>query len=168
MLEFRAACQSNDTSIVSNYLKAGGDVNAADVEGVAGLHLSATAGSEDVLQLLAAHPGVLIDTETAYGVRAIHRAAGGLNVRDNPACVCHLVQHGADPVAKTTDGWTPLHFALFWGNRSIVMYLLSLPSVAAEVSGSASTPPPEVAGAGSVGLLTVDDAKQILSTIRSK
>lgn len=52
-----------------------------------------------------------------YGVTALHRAATAAVVRN-------LVSVGADLEARTTLGWTPLHYAVSKGNGDVVRELL--------------------------------------------
>lgn len=127
--EFRASCATNSDDYVSRFISKGGDVNDPDPQGNTGLALAVQSCAVTVVGILLNTPGIKVDAENCRKMRPIHRACGGVNVVDDPKIVQMLVGAGADPTARSGVGWTPLQYAMYWGNVSIVSFLLTLDAV---------------------------------------
>lgn len=83
-------------------LKYGSNVNAANFSGKTALH-NAAKYSEDTVPILLKY-GVNVNHRDKIGLTALHRATTEKAAR-------LLLDHGADPNARTNGGGTPLHFA---------------------------------------------------------
>lgn len=161
--DFRAACTSGDVDTVQRYVSKGGDVNDADREGNTGLLLAVTAGRLEVVQALLAVPGIRVDAETKTGVRPVHRAAGGVYVRDDPTLMQLLVGAGASATARSAKGWAPIHYCLFWGHASILLYLVSVDVVCHDFLATVMISPiPELTAPTGTGRLSIQDALALI------
>jgi ankyrin repeat protein len=142
--EFRASCATNSDDYVSKFINKGGDVNDPDPQGNTGLALAVQSCAVTVVGILLNTPGIKVDAENCRKIRPIHRACGGVNVVDDPKIVQMLAAAGADPTARSGVGWTPLHYAMFWGNVSIVSFLLTLDPVVQDFVGNVDAVPHDV------------------------
>ena len=102
------AARRGDVAAVRAALKDGADVNAAQGDGLTGLHLAAQSGSLEVAKVLLA-AGAKADAKTRIGAYTpLHLASQGAHL----LVVRALLDAGADVKAATTNtGVTPLHLA---------------------------------------------------------
>ena len=114
------AAQQGDAEAVRSLVSSGADVDAAQGDGMTGLHWAALHGDVDIARVLV-EAGADLEPRTRLGDHSpLHVASksgqGGL--------VDLLVRAGADPSARTTSGATPLHFAAASGSAEAVGALL--------------------------------------------
>jgi ankyrin repeat protein len=114
------AAMTGDLATVRALLKSGADVNAAQGDGVTGLHWAARQGHEELANTLIV-AGANVRATTRFGAIApLHLAAE----RGNGPIVTMLVKAGADVDARTTTGATALMFAAAAGETTAVAALL--------------------------------------------
>ena len=114
------AAMAGDVATVRSLLKSGADVNAAQGDGVTGLHWAARQGHEDLANTLIV-AGANVRATTRFGaVTPLHLAAE----RGSGAIVTMLVKAGADVDARTGTGATPLMFAAASGDTAAVKALI--------------------------------------------
>ncbi len=114
------AAMTGDVAAVRVLLKGGADVNAAQGDGVTGLHWAARQGHEDLANTLVV-AGANVRATTRFGaVTPLHLAAE----RGSGPIVTLLVKAGADVDARTGTGATPLMFAAASGDTAAVKALL--------------------------------------------
>lgn len=108
------AVQLDNASALSAQLKRGLDVNYADSTGYSLLMLAARTGSKNSVGVLLAN-GAKVYQRNMYGDDALLLAtfAGREDIVDM------LLAKGAIAEANR-DGWTPLHYAAFIGNLSLI------------------------------------------------
>ena len=114
------AARSRDIEAVRSLLDEGAAVNAAQGDGMTGLHWAARNGDVEMARLLIEGEADL-DVVTRIGDHTplhVASAAGSAPV------VSALVEAGADANATTTTGATPLHFAAASGSGEAVAALL--------------------------------------------
>ncbi|MDA8108396.1 MAG: ankyrin repeat domain-containing protein [Betaproteobacteria bacterium] len=111
------AVHENDRKTVAQLLERGLDANSTDRQGNTLLMVAARLGYRDLVELLIQHKAAL-DRRSPYGDTALMAASlkGHLDI------VKLLVEHGAQ---VNRSGWTPLGYAAFGGNASVVRYLLA-------------------------------------------
>lgn len=165
--DFRVACATDDLDVVTRYIGKGGDVNEVDAARMTGLILAVTNGHKSIVEALIAVPGINLEQECSVGVRAIHRAAGGPRIGDDPAILHMLLRAGASTTARSTQGWTPLQFAMYWGARSIMLSLLERKEVADDVRspGFADTFAPSPPLLAWPGMLTLTEVARTLDPL---
>ncbi len=114
------AAMTGDLAAVRSLLKSGADVNAAQGDGVTGLHWAARQGHEDLATTLIV-AGANVRATTRFGaVTPLHLAAE----RGSGAIVGMLVKAGADLDARTGTGATALMFAAASGDAASVKALI--------------------------------------------
>ena len=115
------AAMVEDIERVTQLLQQGGDVNAAQGDGMTAIHWAAENGNRDIADLLIV-AGANLDAITRMGgYSALHLASrkGAAEV------VSALLAAGSDVMAETTTGSvTPLHFAAASGNVDVINQLV--------------------------------------------
>lgn len=107
---------------VRDLLRRGGDVNAAQGDGMTALHWAARNGNDELLQVLVYAGANLSAVTRLGGYTPLHMAAGG----GRAAAAEALLIAGADPRAQTTSGGAaPLHLAAASGSSATVAALLA-------------------------------------------
>jgi ankyrin repeat protein len=115
------AAMRTDLSTVRDLLKQGGDVNAAQGDGMTALHWAAVDGNLELAQMLL-YAGANPNATTRLGAYTpLHIAAK--NGHDK--VVEALLKGGADAKAATTDGTTALMFAAEAGNMDAMQSLIA-------------------------------------------
>jgi uncharacterized protein len=114
------AAMTGDLATVRALLKSGADVNAAQGDGVTGLHWAARGGHEELANTLVV-AGANVRASTRFGaLTPLHLAAE----RGSGPIVALLVKAGADADARTSTGATPLMFAAAAGDVAAITALL--------------------------------------------
>ena len=114
------ASMAGDVAAVRTLLQHGGDVNAAEGDGMTALHWAAEHGDHELARLLL-EAGANPRAETRVGRHTpLHVAARG----GHAPVVRLLVNAKADVGALTTTGAAPLHFAAASGSTDAVTILL--------------------------------------------
>ena len=114
------AAQSKDTATVRKLIKEGGDVNAAQGDGMTALHYAALNGDADLAQMLL-YAGANVGAKTRIGgYTPLHLAAqvGNANV------IAPLVAAGSQVSSLTATGATALMHAAHSGNADAVRILI--------------------------------------------
>ena len=118
------AVEEVDRTVLSILLDAGADLNRRNSNGEAPLHRALREGDPSIVSLL-------LDAGADATARIyhdedwtpLHLAA----VTDQPVLVTMLLGAGADPLAKSDDGRTPLHSAVYFtANQAVVSALLDV------------------------------------------
>jgi uncharacterized protein len=111
------AARDDRTETVVDLVRRGMDTNTSDRSGTTLLMLAAGNGNEALIEFLLTN-GANTLKQNNYGDTAVGIAAlrGRLNV------VRRLVEAGA---AIHSQGWTPLHYAAFTGQKEVAKYLIS-------------------------------------------
>lgn len=118
-LAIRAASENN-VSLVKKLIKAGLDVNQADVDSKNTLlHAVAVNGSEDVAKILLKH-GANPNLQNIDNYSPLHFAVSN----NNTSIAKVLLEYEANPNQGNKYGQTPMHLAVFRGNTSIAKVLL--------------------------------------------
>lgn len=102
--DFFKAIELDDARTVTRLLQRGFDPNTPDPQGQVGLFLALRGGSEQVVQVLVAHPDLRVDAT---------------NTSDETALMMAALRGALDPARRLLDrgarvdrpGWTPLHYA---------------------------------------------------------
>ena len=120
-----AASQATE-SVVSALLAVGADPNAKDVEdGWSPLHYAARFQEDALLPVITAllragaDPGSTQASMDDYGLSPLHRAL--MNQAVTAAVVKTLLEAGADPMARSDLGNTPLHIAADWTDDAAIL-----------------------------------------------
>ncbi len=115
------AAMRGDAALAMKLLREGGDVNAAQGDGMTALHWAADRGDAKLATaLLAAKPNVKAVTRIgAYTPLHIAAKSGNADV------VAALIKAGSDVKATTTSGATALHFAAKGGNAKAIEALIA-------------------------------------------
>ncbi len=103
------------TELVKFLINKGADVNSVDKEKKTALHVASQLGHPEIVQLLLAkkaNPNA-IDT---LRKTPLHNATAN--------CISLLVQAGAKINSQDKNGWTPLHWAVYWADVDRVRELL--------------------------------------------
>jgi ankyrin repeat protein len=114
------AAMTGDLAAVRALLKDGADVNAAQGDGVTGLHWAARQGHEELARTLVV-AGANVKATTRFGaITPLHLAAE----RGSGPIVTMLVGAGADVNARTSTGATALMLAAAAGDTAAIAALL--------------------------------------------
>lgn len=123
-------------SQLKKLVSAGSDVNVQDEHGIAPLHIAASAGHSNTVELLVVQ-GACLDMKDNAGRTPLHYAAGAAletkqghkwkpgTSSENIEIVELLIEKGADVNVKDTYGLTPLHYATVDHSTNIMALLLS-------------------------------------------
>jgi ankyrin repeat protein len=114
------AAMSGNRESVRALLKQGGDVNAAQGDGMTALHWAASSNDVELLEMLIHAGGNLRAATRINGYTPLFLAARSGHV----AAVKTLLQGGADPKATSVTGTTPLMLAAASGSVEAVSTLL--------------------------------------------
>ena len=131
------AAMQGDRAAVKALLQQGGDVNAAQGDGMTGLHWAAMKNDAELAQMLV-YAGANVKATTRLGSNTPLVIAA----RNGNAPVVHvLLKAGADAKAATSTGTTPLMLAAASGNAEAVTALLAAGSdLEAKESSMQQTP----------------------------
>ena len=127
------AANTGQVQVIRTLLSRGADLRGKGGHGQEALHVAAQSGSFEALRLLAEAPGADINAKDDGGTTALHLAIV-LQEKDalvgaSTACTRYLLEHGADPSARMTNGCTPVFMATQGGNSEALQLLLSMQSV---------------------------------------
>jgi ankyrin repeat protein len=114
------AAMKGDTDAVRTLLKSGGDVNAAQGDGMTALHWASLKGDAELAQMLV-YAGANVKATTrlgGYSPLILAAREGHADV------IATLLAAGADPEAATTSGTTTLMLAAASGNARAVTMLV--------------------------------------------
>ena len=106
---FVESAKTDDAALIKVFLDAGIDPDARADSGRTALMSAAESGNEAALNALLAR-GATLTLVDDDGRSALHWAAGSYR---GYSCVRSLLNHGADPCAKTPAGETPLTAAIY-------------------------------------------------------
>jgi ankyrin repeat protein len=129
--------------IVRPLLVKGFDVNARDPEGQHGLYLALRENSNEVAELLLAHPQLDADATNKAGETLLMMAA----MRGRLDAMRQLIARGA---AINREGWTPLHYAASGDFTAATRLLLDLGAHVDARAPNGNTPLMMAAGFGSI------------------
>lgn len=115
--DFFRAIEVDDARSLSRLLQRGFDPNTPDPQGQVGLFLALRVGSEQVVQVLLAHPELKVDATNSTDETPLMMAA--LRGAIEPAR--RLIERGA---RVDRAGWTPLHYAASGPSVAMVKLLL--------------------------------------------
>ena len=121
----------------------GFDINARDPEGQHGLYLALRENSNEVADLLLAHPGLDANAANKAGETLLMMAA----LRGRLDAMRQLIARGA---AINREGWTPLHYAASGNDASATRLLLDLNAHVDARAANGNTPLMMAAGFGSI------------------
>lgn len=128
---------------IQKMLQAGFDVNAVNPRSLSGLYLALREGSNTVVPVLLAWPGLAVDAENAMGETPLMMAAlkGRVEVMNT------LIQRGA---RINKAGWAPLHYAAAGPSLDAVELLLARGAALDAVAPNGNTPLMMAAGYGAI------------------
>ncbi len=115
------AAQRHDTAVVKTLLQQGGDVNAAQGDGMTALHWAALDGNLDLVQMLIYAGGDVGATTRLGAYTPLHMAAKNAH----PDVVEALLKAGANPKTVTSSGATALMLAAAAGSTPSVEALIA-------------------------------------------
>ena len=119
------AAYLGDLALVKLLIDKGADANAADNEGITVLMNAASSSNLELVKLIAAR-GADVNVRDRGGASALMYAA--LSPRDETATSEFLVNSGADPGARDSQGYSAYSIALNRGKSELAGYLKSLPA----------------------------------------
>ena len=131
--DYFRAVEVDDARTVTRLLQRGFDPNTPDPQGQVGLFLALRGGSEQVVQVLLAHPELKVDATNTSDETPLMMAA--LRGALDPAR--RLLERGAQ---VERPGWTPLHYAASGPNVAVVKLLLDRGSPINARSPNGTTP----------------------------
>jgi uncharacterized protein len=114
------AARAGDLAAVKAMLQSGGDVNAAQGDGMTALHWAASRGDAAMAQMLLSAGANVRATTRLGGITALHLASQG----GHASVVAALIAGGAEPNLATTTGATALMLAARAGNTDTVTRLV--------------------------------------------
>ena len=115
------AVMRQDHVTAATLLRGGTDVNAAQGDGMTGLHWAARHGHRELAALLL-DAGADTEATTRLGD---HRPLHVASQSGQAQIVSMLLESGADPMATTTTGTTPLHFSAGAGSVAAIDALVA-------------------------------------------
>lgn len=170
------ACESGDPAKVAASLKTGADVNARTVNGyirdVTPLMLAANAASADCVKLLlksGADVAAVTQSESggAGGQTALHFALlAGKAEKPHLDVVKLLLDAGANPVAPSNNGTTPLVEAAHIGSKPLMELLLAAGAKSHLAAGAKLSPLHAAAGKGRAEIVALLLAKGVPVDLR--
>ncbi|TAK58171.1 MAG: ankyrin repeat domain-containing protein, partial [Bacteroidetes bacterium] len=110
-----AICSRN-VDAVKQLVASGADVKAKDKQRMNALHYAAAVGSLDMVKYFVEEQKLDVKSEASEAVTPLHVAAS----MDKPEIVEYLLLNGAKLDAKTSEGFTALHYAAQNGNFDLV------------------------------------------------
>jgi len=113
------AVRAEDVGRVLALIHAGADIDARDVNGTA-LQLAAASGSLGMAGILIDAGADLGTVGEPGGATPLHAAA----INNHPDIVNLLLERGADPASRDSQGRTPLHVAAAFGNSDAAKVFL--------------------------------------------
>ena len=105
------AILNNDKDSVQYWIARGADVNATNIYGITPLMYAVDNGNYDLCSLLIAH-GANINYLPPYDPPAVSAAV----IRNADTVLELLLKKGANPDLKDNNGYTPLAYAIYFGN----------------------------------------------------
>jgi ankyrin repeat protein len=114
------AVMHGDADAARALLRQGGDVNAAQGDGMTGLHWAASNGNPQMAEVLI-RAGANLEAATRLGKHTPLHAA---STAGRASVVKTLVEAGSNANATTTTGASPLHFAAAAGSAEAVVVLV--------------------------------------------
>lgn len=113
------AISHNGEEIIKLLLDKGADIEQT-IHDESLLHLAASKGFVNIVELLLHHLGIEVTSENNQGWTALHRAVENCNLKATEL----LLNRGADVNCATNSGLTPLHLAAAKGSFDIVQLLV--------------------------------------------
>jgi uncharacterized protein len=117
------AALSNDAVEVGRLLKAGENVNAADIQGFTPLHLAAQTGAVEAARALI-DGGADVNARNLWGNGPLFVAV--FNSQGRGDMISLLRQRGADPSAPNKSGQTPVGLARLIDNYDVARFFADL------------------------------------------
>jgi ankyrin repeat protein len=111
-----------NVQFVRELLSQGADKNYIDSQGLSPLHLASKNGLTEVAILLCIYSAEVNAKDCIQQWTPLHYACD----EGYDEIVRVLVEHGADPLVRDTNGLTPLHWAARRGREEVCEFLLSL------------------------------------------
>nr|TKS03444.1 hypothetical protein D5086_0000154410 [Populus alba] len=109
--------------------------NIKDLNGRTALHFAAVGGRAHVCRYLTAEAKLDVNARDGKGETPLHNSI----TADRYPTAVHLLENGANPIAATDSGLTPLHYA---ANSGLKKFLLLLILKGAEVDANANSGTP--------------------------
>lgn len=142
------AVSSNDIKTLEQILKNGGNANAKDHFGDSALHLASLYGYDTIVSLLLKN-GAKVNEVDEMTLTPLDLSVWP---KRHPTTLKLLIQAGAN-IDDTSDGYTPLWWAVNWGNEDCVSALLQYKANVNKSGKPGSTPLMEAAQGGVQRLL---------------
>lgn len=114
------ACSYGHTLVVKVLLDAGADVKHSDSKGITALHAALLKGDIDLVELLLATPGIIVDAQGINGITPLMVAC----VWGRTEIVKHLLKAGANIEQQNGSGETSLYMAVSFNHEDVVNLLL--------------------------------------------
>lgn len=114
------AVMNADLTALHTYLAQSTNVNRRDGKGITALHLAASKGHKEIVQVLIEQYKSDVDARTIDGSTTLHRAAEAGHVD----IVLLLLGNGAALNCITFFGYTALHYAVIGGHEDVVRILV--------------------------------------------